>query len=55
LAPAATGRRSNPLSRSSAYCDQLIDLPNSPSLTTSMPAAACCRTIPATASLRQAS
>ena len=39
-APGATGRRSNPLSRSSTYCDQLIDLPNSPSLMTSIPVSA---------------
>ena len=42
------GRRSKPDSRSSAYCAQLIDLPNSPSLTTSMPACACSRTTSAT-------
>src|SRR5262245_57637687 len=34
--------------RSRRYCDQLIDLPNSPSLTTSTPAAACRRTTAAT-------
>ena len=37
LAPGLIGRRSKPLKRSSTYCDQEIDLPNSPSLTTSMP------------------
>jgi len=38
LAPGFIGRRSKPDRRSSAYCDQLMVLPNSPSLTTSTPA-----------------
>ena len=40
LPEGVNGRRSKPSSRSIRYCDQEIPLPNSPSLTTSMPAAA---------------
>jgi hypothetical protein len=38
FAPGGARRRSKPLRRSSAYCDQLMDFPNSPSLGRSMPA-----------------
>src|SRR5262249_23136044 len=44
-----------PLKRSSAYCDQLIDFPNSPSLITSMRAWPCRRTTAATDWVRHVS
>src|SRR6266478_6656323 len=49
------GRCSKPLNRFRAYSDQLVDLPNSPSSTTSMPACACRRTTSATLSVRNLS
>jgi hypothetical protein len=55
LAPGASGRRSKPESRSSAYCDQLIDLPNSPSLGISMPSSTWRRTMSFTDCARQRS